>query len=75
MSVHLLYLIVVLVFGRLVLLGRSEAVKDAEIMVLRRQVVQPKPHWADRAILAALTRLLPPRSRAHRLVTPGTLPA
>jgi hypothetical protein len=73
MSVRLLYLIVVRVFGWLVLLSRSEAVKDAEIMVLRRQVVRPKPSWADRVVLAALVRLLPPRSRAHRLVTPGTL--
>ena len=66
------------VFGWLVLLGRSQASKDAEIMVLRhevavfrRQVTQPKPDWADRAILAALARLLPtvlrpPRDAGHK---------
>ncbi|GAA3442730.1 integrase core domain-containing protein [Planomonospora venezuelensis] len=75
-----MYLVVIRVFGWLVLLGRSEAAKDAEIMVLRhevavlrRQIAQPKPDWADRAVLAALARLLSPGLRAHRLVTPGTL--
>jgi hypothetical protein len=68
------------VFGWLLLLGRSQASKDAEIMVLRhevtvlrRHVAWPKPDWADRAVLAALARLLPAELRAHRLVTPGTL--
>ena len=81
MSLRLLYLIMVRVFGRLLLLlGRGQASKDAEIImlrhevtVLRRQVARPKPDWADRAVLAALARLLPAVLRAHRLVTAGTL--
>jgi hypothetical protein len=79
-SLRLLYLIMIRVFRWLVLLGRSEASKDAENMVLRHevsvlrcQVSRPKQNWADRAALVALARLLPPVLCAHRLVTPGTL--
>jgi hypothetical protein len=62
------------------LLARSSASKDAELLglrrevaVLRRQNPRPKPDRADRAMLAALARLLPRPLRLSRLVTPDTL--
>ncbi|MFG1646705.1 transposase [Amycolatopsis sp. NPDC049252] len=66
--------------GLLVLLGRSSESKDVELLVLRHEVAvlrretsKPRLDWADRAVFAALVRLLPKALWIHRLVTPGTI--
>ena len=41
--------------------------------MLRRTKPKPRLDWADRAILAGLTRLLPRTVRRHRLATPRTV--
>lgn len=80
MSLRLLYLIFLQLVNLVVLLGRSSAAKDVELLVLRHEVAvlrrtNPKPrlNWADRAVFAALVRRLPPMLRRYRLVTPGTI--
>ncbi|MDT5306779.1 MAG: putative transposase [Mycobacterium sp.] len=80
MALRLLYLIFLHLLNLLMLLGRSSASKNIELLVLRHEVAvlrrtdrRPRLDWADRAIFAALVRRLPLLLRAHRLVTPGTI--
>ena len=69
-------------FALLALLARSDRAKDAEILILRhqvavlqRQVKTPRMTWADRAVLAALARMLPGSQlrRMRLIVSPRTL--
>ena len=64
----------------LALLARSDTGKDAEILTLRHEVAvlrrtntRPRLTWLDRAVLSALSRLLPAALRRARLVSPRTL--
>ena len=80
MTLRLLYLMFCQVMRWLTLLARNSAAKDAELLmlrhevvVLRRRVTRPRLDWADRAVLAGLARLLPRRSRRGSFVRPETL--
>jgi putative transposase len=77
---RLVYLLLARVLSRLALLARSGAAKDVEILVLRHEVAvlrrhNPRPAWTwvDRAVLSALSRLLPTQLRRLRPVSPRTL--
>jgi putative transposase len=79
-ALRLLYLIFRQLVAWLGLLARTSRSKNAEILVLRhevtvlrRQVSRPRLSWADRAVFAAMARLLTQTCRLHRIVTPATL--
>ena len=80
MALRLAYLMLGRVLSWLAPLARSDAAKDAEILVLRHEVAvlrrtnqRPTLTWIDRAFLSALARLLPTQLRQLRLVSPRTL--
>ena len=80
MAFRLAYLMLARVLSWLALLARSDAAKDVEILVLRHEVAvlrrhnpRPRLSWVDRALLSALSRLLPTQLRRLRLVSPRTL--
>src|ERR1700759_5466092 len=80
MCVTLAYRMLVTILSWLVLLARSSSAKDVEILALRHAVAvlrranpRPRVSWADRAVLAALTRIMPKGLRAARSVPPGPL--
>jgi putative transposase len=80
MAFRLPYLILTRVLSWMTLLARSDAAKDVEILVLRHEIAvlrrhhpHPRLDWVDRAILSALSRLLPVDLRRMRLVSPRTL--
>jgi hypothetical protein len=79
-ALRLIYLTFTRLLRWMVLLIRSDTAMEVEILVLRHQLAvlgrrtsRPRMSWADRALTAALTRLLPTRRRLGLLVTPATI--
>src|SRR6266516_4256324 len=80
MALSFLYLMTRRLVGMLLGSFRSERAKDVEIAVLRhqldvlrRQVKRPEFRPADRALLAALSSVLPRGCWSSLLVTPDTI--
>ena len=78
MALRLIYQKFSTLMGWIVLRTRSDISREIELLmlrhqlaVLRRQTRRPRLSWADRAVIAALTRLLPTPHRVGLLVAPA----
>ena len=80
MAMKLIYQMFTKLLSWMVLYARSDTTKEIEILILRHQLAvlqrrRPRPpiSWSDRAVLAALARLLPARRRRGFLVAPAAI--
>jgi transposase len=79
-ALRLIYQMFSKLLSWMVLRTRSDTAKDIEILVLRHQLAvlqrrtpRPRMSWTDRALITALTRLLPKPRRLGLVVTPATV--
>ena len=80
MATKLIYQMFAKLLSWVMIHARSDTTKEIEILVLRHQLAvlqrrtpQPRISWSDRAVIAALARLIPVRRRHGFLVTPATI--
>jgi putative transposase len=79
-AVKLIYQMFTKLLSWIALHARSDTANEIEILVLRdqlavlqRRTLQSRLNWSDRAVIAALARLLPTRRRRAFLITPATI--
>jgi putative transposase len=79
-AVKLIYEMFTKLLSWIALHARSDTANEIEILVLRHQLAvlqrrtpRPRISWSDRAVIAALARLLPACRRRGLLVTPATI--
>jgi hypothetical protein len=79
-ALRLIYLMFTKLLSWIVLRTHCDTAKEIEILVLRHQLAvlqrrtpRPRITWTDRALIAALSRLLPVRRRIGMLVAPATI--
>ena len=80
MALTLVYRMFATFVSWMVLRAHHDRAKEIEILVLRHQLAvlqrrtpRPRTTWTDRALIAALTRLLPVQRRLGLLITPATI--